>query len=379
MREILFSAPDITDNEIAAVEKVIRSGWLAHGKYSNKLEALFCEFTGAPYATTVSNCTAGLHLSCLAAGFGPGDEVIVPAQTHTATAHAVEYTGAKAVFADVDPLTANMTVTEMKKRCTAATKGVIPVHMAGYPCDMPAITSLCKEKRLVLIEDCAHAIGTLCNGLHAGNYGLSGSFSFYPTKQITTGEGGVVISNDENIIGNMKSLKAFGIDISPEMRFRPGVYDVQGLGYNYRMTDFQAALGVGQMERYRVNLGVRKLNGKRYTERLTSVDGVRCPEYSEENSYFLFQVVFDEYINRDRILRKLRDKGVGVSIHYATPVPLMTYYRRKYGCTEEEFPNAVRYGHQSLSLPVHGKITESDIDYICSTIQDNIQEKLHGG
>ena len=146
MKTIPFSGPDITDKELAAVEEVIRNGWLTHGKYSKRLEALFCEFTGGRYATTVSNCTAGLHLSCLAAGFGPGDEVIVPAQTHTATAHAVEYTGAKAVFADVDPLTANMTVSEIEKKCTAATKGIIPVHMAGYPCNMPAITSLCKEK-----------------------------------------------------------------------------------------------------------------------------------------------------------------------------------------------------------------------------------------
>ena len=159
------------------------------------------------------------------------------------------------------------------------------------------------------------------------------------------------------------------------MRTRPGVYDVQGLGYNYRMTDFQAALGVGQMDRYRDNLGARKLNGKRYTERLAAVDGVRYPEFRADNSYFLFQVVFDEGINRDTVLRKLREKGVGVSIHYATPVPLMSYYREKYACTDEEFPNAVQYGRQSLSLPVHGKITESDIDYICSTIQDIIQEK----
>ena len=375
MKEIPFSGPDITDKDIAAVEEVIRSGWLAHGKYSKMLEVLFCEFTGAQYATTVSNCTAGLHLSCLAAGFGPGDEVIVPAQTHTATAHAVEYTGAKAVFADVDPLTANMTVSKMEKRCTAATKGVIPVHMAGYPCDMPAITSLCKENGLVLIEDCAHAIGTMCSGLHAGNYGISGSFSFYPTKQITTGEGGVVISNDKNIIKKIKNLKAFGIDTLPEMRARPGVYDVQGLGYNYRMTDFQAALGVGQMKRYRDNLAARKLNGKRYTERLSLVNGVRFPEYNSDNSYFLFQVLFDEGIDRDRVVRKLREKGVGVSIHYATPVPLMSYYQGKYGCVEDEFPNAVRYGRQSISLPVHGKITEIDIDYICSTIQNIIQEK----
>ena len=372
-REIAFSGPDITDNEIAMVEQVIRSGWLAHGKYSERLEELFCEFIGAKYATTVSNCTAGLHLSCLTAGFGVGDEVIVPAQTHVATAHAVEYTGARVVFVDVDPITGNITVEEMKKKLTDATKGVIPVHMAGYPCDMMAIAKLCKERDLVLIEDCAHALGTTIKGVHAGNYGISGNFSFYPTKQITTGEGGVVISNDENIIDEIKKLKAFGINTPPEMRSKPGVYDVQGLGYNYRMTDFQAALGAGQMERYGENLTKRKRNGKYYTELLADTEEINFPEYSDDNSYFLFQVIFDEQIDRDDVLLKLKEKGVGVSIHYATPVPMMSYYRRKYGFEEDEFPNAMFYGRQSVSLPVHSKIDENDIRYICSILKKAIE------
>jgi dTDP-4-amino-4,6-dideoxygalactose transaminase len=371
-REILFSGPDITDNEIVMVEQVIRSGWLVHGKYSNKLEELFCQLTGAKFATTVSNCTAGLHLSCIAAGFGLDDEVIVPAQTHIATAHAVEYTGARAVFADVDPITGNLTVEEIRKKVTETIKGVISVHMAGYPCDMRAITNFCKKKNLVLIEDCAHALGTTINDVHVGNYGISGNFSFYPTKQITTGEGGVVISNDEKVIDKVKKLKAFGIDTPPEMRSKPGVYDVQGLGYNYRMTDFQAALGVGQMERYSENLKKRKMNGKYYAELLKDTEGVSFTDYSNDNSYFLFQVILDEQIDRDSVLLKLKEKGVGVSIHYATPVPLMSYYRRKYGFVENNFPNAVYYGNQNISLPVHNKVTKNDIEYICDIIRSSI-------
>ena len=249
-RLIEFSGQDIIDIDIQAVNDVIKSGWLAHGKYSERLEELFCEYTGAKHATTVSNCTAGLHLSCRATEFGPGDEVIVPAQTHTATAHAVEFTGAKAVFVDVNPLSGNILLNELEAKLCASTKGVIPVHMAGQPCNMKDIRAFCDKNDLVLIEDCAHAIGTTFNGTHVGSFGITGCFSFYPTKQITTGEGGVVISNDEQIIEKVKKLKAFGIDTPPEMRIKPGVYDVKGLGYNYRMTDFQAALGVGQMERY---------------------------------------------------------------------------------------------------------------------------------
>ena len=181
MKEISFSAPDITANDISKVRDVIKSGWLVHGKYSIHLENLFCDLTRAKFATTVSNCTAGLHLSCIAAGFGPRDEVIVPAQTHVATAHAVEYTGAKAVFADVDPIIGNITVEEIRKKLSATTKGVIPMHMAGYPCDIPAIVNLCEENNLILIEDCAHALGTKYKNRHAGNLGISGSFSFiYP-------------------------------------------------------------------------------------------------------------------------------------------------------------------------------------------------------
>ncbi len=368
MKTIPFSSPDIQDSDLKAVESVIRSGWLAHGEYSKKLEQLFCEYTGAKYATTVSNCTAGLHLSCLAVGFGPGDEVIIPAQTHTATAHAVEFTGAKAVFADVNPLSGNILFEDLDQKRTKQTKGVIPVHMAGYPCDMEKIKIFCQKHNLILIEDCAHAIGTMAQGMHAGIHGITGCFSFYPTKQITTGEGGVVISNDEQIIEKVKKLKAFGIDTPPELRTKPGVYDVQGLGYNYRMTDFQAALGVGQMRRYNRNVAGRKKNAKLYCTLLKDTNGISFTDYFDDHSYFLFQIVLDQSINRDKVLVDLKENGIGVSIHYATPVPLMSYYKNKYDNKASDYPNAVQYGNQSISLPVHSKLKDSDIEYVCQTL-----------
>ena len=368
MKTIPFSAPDINDDDLKAVESVIRSGWLAHGKYSERLEELFCEYTGAEYATTVSNCTAGLHLSCLTAGFKPGDEVIIPAQTHTATAHAVEFTGAKAVFADVDPLSGNILLEEIENKLNAHTKGVIPVHMAGYPCNMTEIKVFCDAKQLALIEDCAHAIGTMIIGKNAGNFGITGNFSFYPTKQITTGEGGIVISNDKSIINEIKKLKAFGIDTPPELRAKAGVYDVQGLGYNYRMTDFQAALGVGQMERYGQNLAGRRKNAKLYCELLKDRNSMSFTEYSDDHSYFLFQIILEKSINRDKILLGLKENGIGVSIHYATPVPLMSYYKNKYGYQIGDFPNAVHYGDQSISLPVHAMLSDEDVEYVCNTL-----------
>lgn len=374
MISIPFSSPDITQAELDAVVEVIKSGWLAHGKYSERLEELFCEFTGAKYATTVSNCTAGLHLSCLAAGLGPGDEVIVPAQTHTATAHAVEYTGAKAVFADVHPITGNILIDEIESKYTPNTRAVIPVHMGGCPCNMEWIQKFCNKHDLVLIEDCAHAIGTQHDGKHVGNFGISGNFSFYPTKQITTGEGGVVITNDSKIIDFIKKQKAFGIDTPPELRTKPGVYDVGSLGYNFRMTDIQAALGAGQMERYKVNLLSRHENAKLYTELFKECDLIEYTEFSYMNSYFIFQIILKEHLCRNEVILKLKEKGIGVSVHYATPVPLMSYYKKKYAHTSEEFPNAVKYANQSIALPVHTKLTKENIQYIVNNIIQLVDE-----
>lgn len=365
MKTIPFSSPDFKNSDLKAVEKVIRSGWLAHGDYSKKLEQLFCDYTGAKYATTVSNCTAGLHLSCLAAEFGPGDEVIVPAQTHTATAHAVEYTGARAVFCDVDPLSGNILLDDLEAKLTDHTKGIIPVHMSGYSCNMEKIQAFCQKNNIVLIEDCAHAVGTIFDNTHVGNFGITGCFSFYPTKQIVTGEGGMVISNNEKVINEIKKLKAFGIDTPPELRTKPGIYDVKALGYNYRMTDFQAALAVGQLERYRENVSRRRNNAKLYCELLNTQNDLSFTDYSDEHSYFLFQVILDKALDRDKILIGLKENGIGVSIHYANPVPLMSYYKNKYGYSEIDFPNAVKYGLQSISLPVHSMLTSDDIKNIC--------------
>jgi len=372
-KKIDFSAPDIIDSDIQSMVDVIKSGWLAHGKFSKKLEDLFCEYTGANYAATVSNCTAGLHLSCLASGFHDGDEVLVPAQTHTATAHAVELCGAKPVFIDVDPVDGNILSNTLEEKINPNTKGIIPVHMAGVPCDMNQIQSLCENYNLLLIEDCAHAVGTTFNDMHVGNFGKTGNFSFYPTKQITTGEGGIVISNDSEFIDNINKLKAFGIDTPPELREKPGVYDVKSLGYNYRMTDFQAALGVGQMERYNENVESRRSNAIFYSQLLKEDSRIKFSEYSKNNSYFLFQVILNESVDRDKILLDLKQKNIGVSIHYATPVPLMAYYKNKYGYRDADFPNAVFYGNQSISLPVHPKLKQSEIEYVCSVLLEALE------
>ena len=367
MKIIKFSQTNISKQDISLVSKIIKSGWLTHGKYTASFESEFKKYTKSKYAISVSSCTAGLHLSCLASGFKKGDEVIVPAQTHTATAHAVEYTGAKAVFTDVDALNGNINLENIKKHLTKKTKGVIIVHMAGYPCEVDKIKNFCKTKKLILLEDCAHAVGTTFKKIHVGNYGLSGSFSFYPTKQITTGEGGMVTTNDKKFYNKIKKLKAFGIDKDIKDRKKQGDYDVKSLGFNYRMTDFQAALGLSQITKYKNNLRQRHLIAKRYIKNFFNYNKVKCMPYSKDCSFFIFQIFCKD---RDRILKELKNLKIGVSVHYTRILPKMTYYKKKYALNLSSFKNADNYGSTNISLPVYPKLKLSDVDKICETIKN---------
>ena len=365
MKEIKFSIPNISTKDIFLVNKILKSGWLTHGKYTTLFEEEFRKFTKSKYAISVSSCTAGLHLSCLASGFKAGDEVIVPAQTHTATAHAVEYTGATAIFADVDFPSGNISLQEIKKKITKKTRGLILVHMAGYSCEVEKIMNFCKKKKIIVLEDCAHALGTYFKGKHVGNFGISGSFSFYPTKQITTGEGGVVITNNEKFYKKVKKLKAFGIDKDIKDRKKQGDYDVKSLGFNYRMTDFQAALGYRQIKSYKKNLKLRHIIAKRYIKHFSKVDKIIYMPYSKDNSFFVFQIFCK---NRDMILKILKKKNIGVSVHYTNPLPKMSYYRNKYKLRIEDYENANKYGSLNISLPVYPKLKIHEVDRICNTI-----------
>jgi len=367
MTGIKFSKLNIQSQDLHLVKNIIKSGWLTHGKYTNLFEDSFSKFTKSKYCITVSSCTAGLHLSCIASGFKQGDEVIVPAMTHTATAHAVEYTGAKAVFADVEVLTGNLNLELIKKKITVKTKGIILVHMAGLPCDMAQIVNFCKKKKIKLLEDCAHALGTKYKGKHVGNFGISGSFSFYPTKQITTGEGGMVITNNKIFYKKIKKLKAFGIDKDINDRKKQGDYDVKDLGFNFRMTDFQAALGYKQIISYKKNLKKRIIIAKRYISNFSSSKKVKFTNFSKNNSYFIFQIFIK---NRDLLLAKLKQKNIGVSVHYLNPLPKMTYYKKKYKLKASNYPKACDYANTNISLPVYPLLTLREVDLISKTIID---------
>jgi perosamine synthetase len=362
---ISFSKLNISKKDFTNVKNILKSGWLTHGKYNTLFESEFAKFTKAKYAITVSSCTAGLHLSCIAAGFKKGDEVIVPSQTHVATAHSVEYTGAKAIFADVTFPQGNLDLGQIKSKVTKKTKGIILVHMAGYPCNILEISNFCKKNKIILLEDCAHALGTYKNSTHVGNYGMTGSFSFYPTKQITTGEGGMIITNNKKIFKKIKMLKAFGIDKDITNRKKVGDYDVKYLGFNFRITDFQAAIGYGQMLDYKKNLQKRKIIAKRYIKNFTQNKNIKFVPFSNDCYYFIFQIFCKK---RDKLASFLKKKKVGFSVHYKTPVPKMTYYKKKYKINMSDYLNATKYGNMNISLPNYPKLKLSEVDMICKTI-----------
>ena len=364
MDQIKFSKNNIFAKDLKEVKKVLKSGWLTHGKYTKYFERDFSKFTGSKYSSLVSNCTAGLHLACVAMGFKKNDEVIVPAQTHVATAHAVEYTGAKAIFADINLYDGNINIDSIKSKITKKTKGIIIVHFAGYPCEINKILKICKKYNLKLIEDCAHALGTYYKKKHVGNFGDAGVFSFYPTKQITTGEGGMVITNSKKIFSSIKQNKAFGIDTDIKDRKIPGLYNVNSLALNFRITDFQACLGYYQLKRYRKELNLRKKIAKSYCKILNEVKKVKFHNYMKNASYFIFPIFLNK-IHKLKLIKLFKKKKVGFSIHYARPVNLMNYYKNR----TKDCKNALKFSDETISLPAHSDMSLSKIKFIKKLIQ----------
>ena len=364
---VKFSKPNIKETDLNLVKKVIRSGWLTHGKNTSLFEQKFKSYTKSKYSVTVSSCTAALHLSCLALNLKKGDEVIVPAMSHTATSHAVEYTGAKTVFVDVDHETGNIDIAKVIKKITKKTKAIIVVHMAGFSNEIDLILRVCKKYKLKLIEDCAHSVGTKFKSKHVGNFGISGCFSFYPTKQITTGEGGMLVTNNKSFYNKIKKLKAFGIDKDINQRKKQGTYDVKSLGFNYRLTDFQSALGLKQILNYKNNLKKRHIIAKKYINDLKNIREVKCMPYSANCSFFVFQIFCKK---RDKLLKRFKEKKIGVSIHYATPLPSMSYYKNKYNLSMLNYQKAKVYANTNISLPVYPSLKSKEQNKVINVIKE---------
>ena len=366
VRSIPFARPWIFDSDRAAVQRVLEGYILTHGPECKAFEAEFAAFMeDGAHCVTVSSCMAALHLACLEFKYGPGDEVIVPAETHAATVHAVEWVGATPIFIDPDPATGNMTAAAIAAAITPRTKGIIVVHFVGIPCDMPAIAALAAERHLTLIEDCALAVGSRWNGRHVGLFGDAGCFSFYPVKHITTAEGGMFVTRHADVAERVARLRAFGVDRSHGERAIPGMYDVPSLGLNYRMSEMQAALGRTQLARIHENLVRRAANFARLRAAVAGVPDVRLLDATSgdaANSHYCATVVLEGALagRRTSLMAALTATGIGTSIYYPHPVPRMAYYRDKYGYDASCCPVASEISDQSIALPVGPHLTDDD-------------------
>jgi perosamine synthetase len=377
-RNIPFGKPIIGAEEKRAVAEVLDGPILVHGPKAVQFEKDFAAFTKAPHAITVANCTAGLHLVYFHMGLKAGDEVIVPAQTHTATAHAVELAGGKPVFVDAEGKTGNIDISQIEKAITSKTRAISIVHYLGMPVDMVPINAIAKKHNLVVVEDCALAIGTYLDGVHAGLHGDFGCYSFYPVKHMTTAEGGMILTKHADAAAKLQKEKAFGVDRNMNERKIPGVYDVVGLGFNYRMNEIEAALGIEQLKRMPSFLEKRRENYNllaRSLKDIAEIDLLESTNGRFVSSYYCLSVILNKKFSEKRfeVVAALNEAGVGTSVYYPKPVPHMQYYREKYGYKESSFPEASRISYQSIALSVGPHLDSDDMVYTANALKDAIQ------
>jgi perosamine synthetase len=382
IREIPFARPWITAEDRAAVLRVLDGHILTHGPECQDFESEFAAALGPQaHAVTMSSCMAALHAAWLHFRIGPGDEIITPALTHTATAHAIEWTGATPVFVDCDPSTGNVTPAAIERALTPRTRGIAVVHFVGIPCDMPAIMELAERRNLIVVEDCALAVGSRWNGRHVGLFGHAGCFSFYPAKHITTAEGGMLVTKDRVTAKAIARLRAFGVDRRHDERALPGMYDVPELGLNFRMSEIQAALGRAQLVRLGENLALRARNFAHLKSELQALPGVSLLDSSDahaRNSHYCLTVVLDEDLGarRSELMLALKAAGIGTSIYYPHPVPRLQYYQRKYGWNPSSFPHATAISDRSIALPVGWHLQPEDLDYLVKTMRRCVSEVM---
>jgi dTDP-4-amino-4,6-dideoxygalactose transaminase len=375
-RFLVFGSPAIEEAEIAEVVASMRSGWLGTGPKVSRFENDFKAYKGARHAVAVNSCTAAIHLSILAAGIQPGDEVITTPMTFCATVNAIIHAGAMPVLADVDPTTMNIDPEQVALKITPKTRAILPVHFAGRPCDMDSICGIAKRHELKLIEDCAHAIETEYKGGNVGTFGDFGCFSFYVTKNIITGEGGMVLTLSEEDTARIKVLALHGMSKDAWKRFGDEGYKhyyVVECGFKYNMMDIQAAIGIHQLRRVETYWRRRQEIWNIYNQTFADLPiGLPAePEPGTRHAYHLYTVLVDESktgIRRDAFLDAMTAQNIGVGVHYQS-IPEHPYYQKIFGWKPEEYPNAMRIGRQTVSLPISAKLTNEDVEDVVIAVR----------
>jgi len=375
-RFLVFGAPPIEEAEIGEVVASLRSGWLGTGPKVAQFETDFARYRGVAYAVAVNSCTAALHLSLLAAGLGSGDEVITTPLTFCATANAIIHAGAMPVLADVDPRTMNIDPREVEKKLTPRTRAILPVHFAGRPCEMDALLNIARRHDLKLIEDCAHAIETEYHGRPAGTFGDYGCFSFYVTKNIVTGEGGMVLAREESAAARIKVLALHGMTKDAWKRFSDAGYkhyEVVDAGFKYNMMDLQAAIGIHQLKRIEPYWLRRREIWRTYNEAFAGLPITlpADPEPDTRHAYHLYTILIDEKrarLSRDQFLDAMTAQNIGIGVHYRS-LPEHTFYQQTFGWRPEKFPHATRIGRQTVSLPLSPKLSDADVQDVISAVR----------
>jgi perosamine synthetase len=374
---IPYARHDIDDDDIAAVTAALRSGWLTTGPLIDEFERAVAQFTGARHAVAVSSGTAALHAVMDALGIGPGDEVIVPTITFAATANAAAYVGATPVFADVAADSLLIDPQAVAAKLGPRTRAIVAVDYAGHPADYAALEALAKPHGVAVLADACHALGAGANGRPAGGMALATAFSFHPVKHITTGEGGMVVSDDPMIAARARRFRGHGIDSDHRERAKRGThaYDMVELGYNYRLSDIQCALGLSQLRKLPEWLRRRRSLAAFYDALLADIPEIKplvCRP-GVEHAYHLYVVALDKKIDRDGIYRYLNRRGIHTNVHYR-PVHLHPYYQRQFATGPGQCPVAEAMYPRILSLPMFATMREDEVRVVIDGLKDGLRQ-----
>jgi dTDP-4-amino-4,6-dideoxygalactose transaminase len=375
-RFLIFGSPQIEEAEIAEVIGCMKSGWLGTGPKVAQFESEFAEYRRAPHAIAVNSCTAALHLSMLAVGLKPGDEVITSPLTFCATANAIIHAGGTPVLADVNPRTMNIDPAQVEAKLSPRTRAILPVHFAGRPCEMDELTAMASRHNLRLIEDCAHAIETEYHGRPAGTFGDFGCFSFYVTKNVVTGEGGMVLARDEAAAARIKVLALHGLTKDAWKRFGDAGYkhyEVVEAGFKYNMMDMQAAIGLHQLQRVEANWKRRREIWRQYNEGLARLPITLPADAAPDtrHAYHLYTILIDDGragLGRDEFLDAMTAQNIGIGVHYRS-LPEHPFYQQTFGWRPEDYPHACRIGRQTVSLPLTAKLTDDDVQDVIAAVR----------
>lgn len=379
--QVPFHRAPVGEEEALAVCEVIRSGWLTMGPKTFEFEKKFAEYVGAKHAIAVSTGTGALHLSLEAAGVRVDDEVLLPTTTFTATAEAVTYLGARPVLVDVDPVTMNMDVEDAARRITTKTKAIIPVHLAGLPCDMNEIHALARVHHLRVIEDAAHALPSEYKEKRVGQISEFTCFSFYATKTLTTGEGGMITTDNPEAADRMRLMRLHGIERDAWKRYRGDgswFYEVLEAGFKYNLTDLQSAIGLVQLAKCEAMKQARERIAQRYSDAFSSREELVIPMIPQDRRtswhLYILRLRLDRLkSDRGGFIEALRRHGVACSVHFI-PLHLQPYYRRAYGYQAGDFPHAEREYNSCLSLPIYPGMTEMEINHVISAVLNTAAE-----